>query len=608
MRYFLLFLITFVISQDPLSIPELVDTPYTETYTFDGNDNNKNNRMNGCTGTPLETMFGHHYSDNSESMEFSNRPSCCSLEKYVLTPYDIYNMYGLSSHVMAFGQFTISHDCAHTAGTEKDIYEETECGFPLKRNKYIKGTSPRQHPNTTSAWMDLSQVYGQTSDKAARLSEDPERKSGRLRVQANSCQCRQGFHLEDDYICVSNDCTRKDGCAETYSTHLCLPPDNCEELGIVMGTDVQQPQNKLYCVGDVRGNENLMLLINHVLFLREHNRLADEIRALKPSWDHDKIFMTARSLNIAQMQNIVYYEYSKAMLGETVWEENKMGQYNGYDDTLSPQTFEEFAQVIFRFPHAQITNEVWFVNEEGETSKERLFEFFFHPGQVASRELEGWVRGMNAQPAQEVGLQYPSDLIKVEFDYGPVIQVHLLAVDCLRGRDVGALDYKSFREKLGMPIEKLDDITKDVRSQKMLKEEYLSRDPTLGNIDLFLGGLVEDHVPGSPLGPTFVEVFKKQLLNIRDSDRFWFERTFSDPRLVGVLPALRKASLSRIILNNTNIECMQSKAFYQPFRSPKLCKDKSNLNLIQQIGGAEGLEFLLSKITDSNHGTLKGMS
>ena len=43
-------------------------------------------------------------------------------------------------------------------------------------------------------------------------------------------------------------------------------------------------------VGDPRVNEQLVLSVTHILFMREHNRMADELAAINPHWTDERIF------------------------------------------------------------------------------------------------------------------------------------------------------------------------------------------------------------------------------------------------------------------------------------------------------------------------------
>ena len=49
----------------------------------------------------------------------------------------------------------------------------------------------------------------------------------------------------------------------------------------------------------------------------------------------------------------------------------------------------------------------------------------------------------------------------------------------------------------------------------------------INNIDLWVGGLAEDHMFGSELGETFHTIFLEGILRVRDGDRFWYERIMS---------------------------------------------------------------------------------
>lgn len=54
--------------------------------------------------------------------------------------------------------------------------------------------------------------------------------------------------------------------------------------------------------GDTRANENMGLMALHTLFLREHNRLARELKTLNPQWDGEKLYQEARKIIGALIQ------------------------------------------------------------------------------------------------------------------------------------------------------------------------------------------------------------------------------------------------------------------------------------------------------------------
>ena len=54
--------------------------------------------------------------------------------------------------------------------------------------------------------------------------------------------------------------------------------------------------------GDERINEQPSLSVIHILFLREHNRVARELKRINPLWDDERLFMEARRILNAEYQ------------------------------------------------------------------------------------------------------------------------------------------------------------------------------------------------------------------------------------------------------------------------------------------------------------------
>ena len=131
----------------------------------------------------------------------------------------------------------------------------------------------------------------------------------------------------------------------------------------------------------------------------------------------------------------------------------------------------------------------------------------------------------------------------------------LASLNMQRGRDHGLADYNSTRAAYGLPrVTSFAQITGNLDLQARLASLYGNVD----SIDLWIGGLAEDHVPGSSVGPTFRKIIADQFERIRDGDRLWYLRVFSGAQR----QALQQTRLSEIIRRNTTITKLQDNAFF----------------------------------------------
>jgi hypothetical protein len=69
----------------------------------------------------------------------------------------------------------------------------------------------------------------------------------------------------------------------------------------------------------------------------------------------------------------------------------------------------------------------------------------------------------------------------------------------------------------------------------------------INNLDVYIAGLAENHVPGGSLGPLFTEIVQSQFLRLRDGDRLFYRANAADLYLNGVL----RPEIASIINLNT---------------------------------------------------------
>lgn len=77
---------------------------------------------------------------------------------------------------------------------------------------------------------------------------------------------------------------------------------------------------KFYFIGEVRVNEQLILTTMHIIWAREHNRIANQLSKINSHWDDETVFQEARRIVIAEIQHITYNEFLPTLLGKGVME------------------------------------------------------------------------------------------------------------------------------------------------------------------------------------------------------------------------------------------------------------------------------------------------
>lgn len=134
-----------------------------------------------------------------------------------------------------------------------------------------------------------------------------------------------------------------------------------------------------FCVGDARVDENIALTSIHTLFLREHNRLARQLKRLNPHWDSETLYQEARKINgaytqVKQAQDstripsfpvffthlrsfvcqmFVFRDYLPHIVGPEAMS-RQLGRYPGYNPNVDPTISNVFATAAYRFAHLAI--------------------------------------------------------------------------------------------------------------------------------------------------------------------------------------------------------------------------------------------------------------
>lgn len=145
---------------------------------------------------------------------------------------------------------------------------------------------------TTTHQIDLNQVYGLTPDQtdALRLWSGSSGQKGRLLTEIADA--------EEFAPRLFN----SDGSAKPEFAALPMPERLTEEIPI-------DRRATMFAFGGSRANATAQTAMINTLFLREHNRIAGVLEDAHPSWDDERVFQTARIINIAVLIKIVIEDY-----------------------------------------------------------------------------------------------------------------------------------------------------------------------------------------------------------------------------------------------------------------------------------------------------------
>ena len=349
--------------------------------------------------------------------------------------------------------------------------------------------------NSVTGWLDGSQVYGSTAAVAASLRGS----DGHLTVENNS-------------------------------------------LPVVNGQ---------FLAGDVRAAENPSLTALQVLFVREHNSQVDRLHDAHPNWGEDKLYQEARAIVTAELANVTYTEFLPKLVGD------RIDPYTGFQPEVDATISVEFAGAAFRFGHSIVSGDTERIDNAGNVAGPAEIPlrktFFMAPDDFnAFGGADGFLRHLAAEASQTMDVRIVEDLRNFLFD--PPVGMDLAAINIQRGRDLGLGTLNETRQVLGLePYTTFEQITNDAATVAAMKTAFGTPD----NVDLWTGGLAEQHARGSLLGATFTTIIADQFERLRDGDPFYFENAL-DPADVRMV---KNTTLSDIITRNTDATNMQADVF-----------------------------------------------
>ncbi|XP_068205476.1 chorion peroxidase-like [Palaemon carinicauda] len=384
---------------------------------------------------------------------------------------------------------------------------------------------PREQMNEQSAYLDASQIYGV---KPTIPVSDPLRSyyDGLL----------ENHEISEDYKLLSLSMNIDDGC------------NMLENMA----------QGKFcFRAGDGRVNEILPLTFFHVVWLREHNRVAKILKELRPGAGDEELYQESKRIVSAQLQHITYNEFLPTIIPFPVLEAHGLlpqtgpTQSSSYNPTFDATIANSFATASFRFGHSEIRDFVKNVKTDGNVMEHELSSFFFNPFELYNRSCMGDVaRGSISSNSKKVDQFFSPEVAGKLFRGNQSYGLDLLALNTQRGRDHGLPGYTKWLAKCGWPnINQFEDLSVVMPGESIeaLRSVYKS----VHDIDLYPGAISENHLDGGSLGPTFTCLLTDQFKSIKFGDRFWYEeRGLAGSFTRAQMKELHQVSLARVMCNN----------------------------------------------------------
>ncbi len=529
------------ISIDPLNvvIPLRIHAPYRSINGTNNNISSSSKTNWGAAGITLYREMPPQYgsSDPGGAMGGVNRPSPRAISNAVIDePITQFNTRHLSTLVYQWGQF-LDHDMSATPtgtteyvpislpGNEVIFTEE----IPFNRSAFqmttdARGRQVRQQLNLITSFIDGSNVYGSDTKRATWLRT---MRNGKLKTSAGN-----------------------------------LLPYNTRTGELSGAIDLNAPSMandsdhrvKTFAAGDDRAAENPVLTSLHTLFVREHNRICDSLIRLGMRND-EQMYQIARKIVGAEIEAVTYQEFLPA-LGIV------LAPYRGYRDNVRPDIMNSFATASYRLGHTMVSDDVLFRdNNCGEVGPGEmdLVEVFWNPSLTPTYGIDVFIKGASSHDQYETDTKI-NDVLR-NFLFGspssPVrFGIDLGSLNIQRGRDHGLPDYNTVRFfYTGRQARRFSDITSVDSLADSLQVLYKS----VNNVDLWIGILAEDHLPGKSVGPTLHAMLKAQFENLRDGDFYFY---LNDPYLPNAIrDQIKRTKLSDIIRRNTGLSNMAVNAF-----------------------------------------------
>ncbi|XP_029348713.1 peroxidase-like [Acyrthosiphon pisum] len=374
--------------------------------SIDGSCNNLKRSSLGKATMPYKRLLFPAYADGIYNMS-EELPNPRSLSINLVNDEDSIDQ--AKTMMMAYWTIFIGHDLSQTVASSmgnnnapvKCCYNESSIQFIMNKTvksckpisipkddkgfpqepcmNYVRSQSamrpdcsfgPREQMNQVTHYLDASMIYGSSEE------------------QMLSLRTMVGGELSSYKMNITNMSYMP---LETNETKAC-----------------QHGNGTCFRAGDIRANALPQLTLLHTLWMRQHNRIAQELSVFNPQWTDEQIFLETKKVVTGFIQHITYNEWLPALLGVNYTKENGLGlSENTYDDTADPTVSNSFATAILPFANSMISENISLYSEDrvfnGSLS---LKEHYNRPVDILTNYTDELVRGLITQNTQNIDMLF----------------------------------------------------------------------------------------------------------------------------------------------------------------------------------------------------------
>ncbi len=350
------------------------------------------------------------------------------------------------------------------------------------------GTDRRK--NTSNHEIDLCQIYGLTEKTATVLRS---KNGGKLHCQTINGETYPAYLFDTQSLTVKPEF--KD-----------LP--HLPQLLLLIGDD-PAAKRKAYATGLERGNSSFGYAAISTLFLREHNRICDELFQRNPGWDDERLFQTARMINTVLLLKMVVEDYINHIAGHRLFklDTSFAEQQNWYRANWIAAEFD----LLYRW-HGLIPDSI---QVNGQTVQATTFN-----NSNALLEQAGLAGVLTAASSQKAG--------KIGLFNSPAFMAGAEKAALKMSRDLRLRSYNEYRVQFGLDaLTNYGDLTSNAPTQQRLQALY----PNIDQLEFLVGLFAEEPAAGSLFGSllnvmvsydAFTQIFTNPLLsqNIYNAQTF----------------------------------------------------------------------------------------